>query len=119
MLFGRDVVLPVDNLLWPRRKYIGEDNHKLILQKQHQIFTRAKGRMRRAQKRKNARVNKRRKEVRLEVGDPVFYKVHQREGKLDRRREPYYRIIDQTGRVTLMIWDQMSGVKREHANDLK
>lgn len=42
MLYGRDVVLPIDNLLKPRRKYMGEDHHKIILQKQHQVFVQAR-----------------------------------------------------------------------------
>ena len=46
MLFGRDVVLPVDNLLKPCRKYMGEDHHRLIIKKQHNIFIRAQDRIR-------------------------------------------------------------------------
>ena len=54
------------------------------------------------------------------MGDPVFYKVHLREGKLDQRWELYFRIVQQTGPVTFVIWDKMSGrVKRVNANDLK
>ena len=47
MLFGHDVVLPVDNLLKPRWKYMGEDHHRLIEQ-QHKTFVRARDRIRRA-----------------------------------------------------------------------
>ena len=35
LLYNRDVVLPVDNLLKPRRKYQGDEMHKIILQEQH------------------------------------------------------------------------------------
>ena len=56
----------------------------------------------------------------MSVEDPVFYKVHMREGKLDRRWEPYFRIVEPTGPVTFVIWYQMScRVKRGHVNDLK
>ena len=41
LLFGRDVILPIDNLLKPRRKYVGEDFHRIILQHQHNIFMQA------------------------------------------------------------------------------
>ena len=45
------VVLPIDNLLRPRRKYLGEDHHRIILEQQHKIFTQVRRRIRRAQKR--------------------------------------------------------------------
>ena len=32
MLFDKDVVLPIDNLQRPRRKYMGGDHHELILE---------------------------------------------------------------------------------------
>lgn len=120
MLFGRDVVLPIDNLLRPRRKYMGEDHHQLILEQQHKVFTQVRRRIRRAQKRRNDRINKNRKEFNFQVGDPVYYKVHLREGKLDRRWTPFYRIVEQTGPVTYIMWDQVAGkVKRVHASDIK
>ena len=48
LVYGWDVVLLIDNLLRPRRKYLGEDHHKIILEQQHKIFTQVR---RRAQKR--------------------------------------------------------------------
>ena len=61
-----------------------------------------------------------RKEVTLKIGDPVYHKKHQRHGKLDKKWSPYYRVIDQTGPVIFVVWDQINGrVKRTHANDLK
>ena len=35
LLYNRDLVLPVDNILRPRRKYLGEDYHEIALQEQH------------------------------------------------------------------------------------
>ena len=58
MLFGCDVVLPVDNLLKPHRKYIGEDQHHLIIEQQHKTFVRARDRIRRTQKKRNYAINK-------------------------------------------------------------
>lgn len=46
VLFGRDVVLPVDNLLKPRTKYMGDHPHKLIIEHQNKIFTQARKRIR-------------------------------------------------------------------------
>ena len=61
-----------------------------------------------------------RSEIELGVGDPVCYKIHLREGKLSQRWKLYYKIVEQTGPVSFIIWDQVSGkVKWAHANDLK
>lgn len=46
MLFGRDMVLLIDNLERPR-KYMGEDHHKLILKQQHKVFTQVRRKIRR------------------------------------------------------------------------
>ncbi|CAC5408706.1 unnamed protein product [Mytilus coruscus] len=37
-LYNRDPVLPLDNILKPRRKYNGEEYHKIALQQQHKSF---------------------------------------------------------------------------------
>ena len=71
MLFGRDVVQPMDNLLKLRRKYMGEDYYKIIQERQHKIFAQVKRRIRRTQKRRNKRMNKGRKEVELISGNLV------------------------------------------------
>ena len=99
---------------------MGEDHHKLIIERQHKIFAQARQRIACAQKRRNERVNKEREEISLGLGDPVYSKVNLRKGKLSPRWEPYYRIIEQRGPVTFIIWDQVSGkVKQAHANELK
>ena len=51
----------------------------------------------------------------------MFYKLHMRDEKLDRIWEPYFRIVEPTGPVTFIIWDQISGrvFKKVHAGDLK
>ena len=38
LFYKRDVVLPIDNILKPRRKYLGEDYHQIALQEQHKAF---------------------------------------------------------------------------------
>ena len=38
LLYNRDVVLPVDNILKPRRRYVGEEMHQIALQEQHKSF---------------------------------------------------------------------------------
>ena len=58
LLFGQYVMLPIDYLLKPRRKYVGEDFHRIILQHPHKIFMQAKQRIKRTQKKRNKRINK-------------------------------------------------------------
>lgn len=84
ILSERDVVLPIDNLLTPRRKYMEEDHHRLITEQQQKLFTQVRRRTKMAQKNRTERVNKI-KEVEFGVGDSMFYKFHLREGKLDQR----------------------------------
>lgn len=63
MLFDRNVVLPMDNLLKSRRKYKMEDHHELIIEQQYRLFVQAKRRIQRAQKKRNGEMNKDRNEV--------------------------------------------------------
>ena len=39
LLYNKDVVLPLDTILKPRKRYVGEDMHKIALQQQHKAFT--------------------------------------------------------------------------------
>ena len=112
-VYGRDVVLPIDNLLRPGRKYLGEDHHRIILEQLHKIFTQVRRRIRRAQKRRNDRINRNREEVSFKIGDPVYYKIHLRDGKLDQRWGPYYRIVEQTGPGVLCDMGPINGQGQE------
>ena len=51
LLYNRDVVLPVDNLLKPRRMYPGEEEHKITLQEQHKAFLTVNNNFRKAKRR--------------------------------------------------------------------
>ena len=39
LLYNRDFVLPLDTILKPRKRCVGEDMHKIALQQQHKSFT--------------------------------------------------------------------------------
>lgn len=69
------------------------------------MFTEAKRKIKRAQKRRNEKVNVGKKVVELGVGAPMYYRVHLREEKLDQRWEPYYRIVEKMCLVLFLIWD--------------
>lgn len=68
MLFGRDVVLSVDDLVKLHKKYMGEDQHQLFIEKQPKLFVQARRRIKKAQKRRNAKLNIGKEVVELGIG---------------------------------------------------
>ena len=70
LLYGRDVVLPIDNLLKPRRKYQGEDMHLITLQEQHKAFMLVHGRLRRQQRKQAKYANRNHKKRDLQTRGP-------------------------------------------------
>ena len=53
LLYNRDPILPLDNILKPRRRYLGEEPHKIGLQNQHKSFILVHNHLKRAKKRQN------------------------------------------------------------------
>lgn len=120
LLYNRDVVLPVDNLLKPRRKYHGEEEHKIILQEQHKAFVTVRNNLKKAKKRQARYADRNTKEIKFEIGDPVYYRNNRRKNKLDLKWKPFYRIIDKKGPVTYLIKNQLDGsVSKVHAEMLR
>ena len=118
LLYNTDVVLPVDNLLKPRRKYLGEDFHQMALQEQHKSFVHVRNHLKKAMKRQAKYANKGSKAVEFHVGDAVYNKK-QRDGKLGQKWKPFYRIIEKTGPVSYIIKNQLDGSSsRAYAGDL-
>ena len=83
--YNRDPVLPLDNILQPRRKYHGEQNHKIALERQHKSFLLVHKFQKRSKRRQARYANKGVKDVEFQVGDPVYFKNHVRENKLSSR----------------------------------
>ena len=100
LVYNRDVVLPLDNILKPKRKYQGEDQHKIALEQQHKWFTLVNNNMRRARKKQAEYANRNAHEVTFQVGDPVYLKIQQRKNKLQPKWAPYFRIVEQLSPVT-------------------
>ena len=120
LMYNRDVVLPVDNLLKPRRKYHGEESHKITLQEQHKAFVTVRNNLRKAKRRQAKYADRNTKPVDFEVGDPVYYKNNQRKGKFDLKWKPFYRIIEKRGPVTYIIKSQLDGsTSKVHAEMLR
>ena len=109
LLYNRDVVLPVDNISKPRRRYVGEEMHQIALQEQHKSFVAVRNHLRKAKKRQAKYADRGTKTIEFKVGDPVYYKNNQRKGKLDLKWKPYYRILEKRGPVTYVIKNQLNG----------
>ena len=104
LMYNRDVVLPIDNILKPRRKYVGEEQHKIALQQQHKLFTLVHNHMKRAKKRQ------------AKYGD----RGSKRRNKLEGKWQPYYRVVEKTSPVTYVIRNQLDGVAvKVHAEHLR
>lgn len=120
LLYTRDVVLPIDNILRPRRRYLGEDPHRIALEQQHKAFTTVHRILRRSKKRQAKYANRTAVDIDLKVGDPVYYRNNQRQSKLQSRWKPFYRIIEQTSPVTFKIKNQLDGkVTKAHKELLR
>ncbi|KAK3097609.1 hypothetical protein FSP39_011373 [Pinctada imbricata] len=120
LLYNRDVVLPLDTILKPRRRYVGEDQHKVALQQQHKAFTLVHRNMKEAKKKQKKYADKNCKEENFQVGDPVYLRNHRRDSKLDVKWQPYYRIIDQTGPLSFIVKNQLDGnTTKAHARHLR
>ncbi|CAG2210600.1 unnamed protein product [Mytilus edulis] len=109
LLYNRDPVLPIDNLLKPRRKYVGEDPHKILLEQQHKSFILVHRNLKKSKEKQKQNADKNRQEINLEIGDPVYFKNHLRKSKLDTKWKPYYRIIEKTSPVTFVLKNQLDG----------
>jgi transposase InsO family protein len=120
LLYNRDVVLPLDTILQPRRRYMGEDQHQIALQEQHKAFVRVHRNMKAAKKRQKEIADRHSKEVRFEVGDSVYLKNHRRTNKLENKWTPYYRIIKQTGPLSFIVKNQLNGkTEKTHARHIR
>lgn len=120
LVFGRDPTLPIDNLLKPRRKYLGEEHHIIALEKSHESFMLVHQNLRKAKRRQAKYANKNIKEDHeLKIGTPVFLKNNLRKNKLQSRWIPYYRIVKINGPANYVLRSQLDGsVIKAHSNNI-
>ena len=120
LLYNRDPVLPIDNILKPRRKYLGEEPHKIAIEQQHKSFIMVHQNLNRAKKRQAKYADRNSQYTEFQVGDPVYLKQQQRKSKLQGRWCPYYRIIEKTSPVSFHIKNQLNGtVTKTHAEHIR
>ena len=108
LLFQRDPVFPIDNLLKPRRRYYGDDIIEKGLEQTHKAFVMVHKRQKEAKRKQAKYANKNRKDMVFNIGDPVYFKNHIK-GKLGQHWKPYYRIIEKKTPVTFTLKDQLTG----------
>ena len=119
LLYNRDPVLPLDNILRPRRRYTGEELHKIIIENQHRMYTQVHNRIRKSQAKSRDKANAKRTPVELQVGDPVYVRKHQRSGKLDQKWRAYFRITKKLTPTSFLVRNQLDGTQHKvHADHL-
>ena len=120
LLYDRDVVLPLDNILKLRRKYQGDDMHQISLEIQHESFMEVHRNLKKAKRTQAFYTYRKAKPVTFQIGDPVYYKNFNKKNKLDVRWRPYFRIIEKTSDVTFLIKNQLDGTTtKAHAEQLR
>ena len=119
LVYGRDVTLPLDTILNPRRRYMGEDQHKIALEQQHKAFFIVHHQMKKDSEARRAKTGNG-KDPEIQVGSPVYLRNFLRKNKLDDKWVPYYRVIEQTGPVSYLLKNQLSGTTvKAHGRHLK
>ena len=104
LLYNREPVMQIDNILNPRQKY-------MVLVHRH---------LKRAKKRQAKYADRNSKHTDFQVGDPVYVKQQQQKSKLQGRWQPYYRIIEKTTPVSFRIKNQLDGtLTKVHTEHLR
>lgn len=120
LLYGRDVLLPLDSMLQKRKRYTGDEGHKICFQRMHHAFSIAYKNLKKAKKRQQKYANKNTEPVDFDIGDAVFYKKHKKRSKIDNRYLPYYRVIAKNSPLTFVIKNVLTGeVVKSHAINIK
>ena len=118
--FGRDPCLPLSKVLTPRRKYLGDEPHKMCLQEQHKAFKAVQRNLKKSRARQKKYADQKAEEEQLDVGDAVYLKNNAKKSKLSARWLPHYRIIEKTTPVSFKIRNQVDGkVIKAHARNLR
>ena len=120
LMTGRDPMLPLDTLLRPRARYMGDEPHRQILENHHKAMVKVLQNSKRAFERSKRHYDRKVKGNDLKVGDPVYLFNTTRTSKLDSKWMPYYRILEQVTPVNFIIKNVVKGTTRKvHALHLR
>ena len=120
LLYNRDPVLPLDNLLRPRERTHSEEYHELAFETLHKSFLTVLKNSKRAKESRNRTANKKRSPIDFKVGDPVFLKNNKKTTKLDKNWLTHHYIVERLGPVSFRVRNQLKGTEsRVHADALR
>lgn len=87
LIYDRDLVLPVDNILQRRRHYNGEGLHQIAFQERHKAFVRIKANVSKDKRKQQEYAENKCKEISFEIEEQVYLKNQCRRHKLDKKVE--------------------------------
>ena len=118
LLYNREPILPLDTLLRPRFKYLGDDFHETVMERQHEAFRIAQKERKRAVQRQQKYHNRRARKIDFEPHDPVYLFNNNKSNKWSKRWIPYYRIMKKNSEVNYTIKNILDGTTRDVHTEL-
>ena len=124
VVYGRDPQLPMDTLLGPKQRYMGDEYVPTMLGRMHKTFALVKENTKEARQRAMAHFNEKASKCEYQVGDPIYYLNRANQPgtstKFNLPWQPFYRIVEQTSPVNYRIRHQPTGkTKVVHAENIR
>ena len=116
VIYGRDPVLPIDTLLQPKLRYMGDEFVPTQLQRLHEVYNDVKNNIESSQQRNQEIRNQNASKTVLTAGDAVYYRDRTYQPgistKLQPKWAPFYRVVEQTGPVNFRIRHQFTNASK-------
>lgn len=120
LLFNREPVLPLDTILMPRFRYLGEDFHEIALERQHEAYKALQRDQKQARERQKRNHDRHAKDISFEPGDPVYLYNNKQKHKFSTKWIPFYRIMKKKSQVNYTIKNVVDGdLQNVHVELLK
>ena len=117
---GREPILPLDTLLKPRLKYLGEDYSKLAMERQHVAFRNVARNVKKGKELQRKYHDRKATIATFQPGDPVYLFNNIRKHKFSRKWQPYFRILSKNHNENYTIKSVLDGsTQKVHSELLK